>query len=194
MTERLTAALSRFTLKGKRQIQRAKDGEREETMERVSDKTLGLLILGLGKSIIGSEWLIRMCLQELQERRNAEKAQAGINPNTENKNAPEAMQESERAILPTPCTVGFDDCTVKQWFQKINEELDELKDAVWFGNGGFGRMDHISSSDKFAIADEAADTITAITSMLEAMGIDERMRQEAQKRVNERNRERGRIK
>ena len=43
------------------------------------------------------------------------------------------------------------------------------------------------------IAEEAADTITAITSMLEAMGIDEDMRQDAQKRVNERNKERGRF-
>ena len=43
------------------------------------------------------------------------------------------------------------------------------------------------------IAEEAADTITAITSMLEAMGINEHDRQDAQREVNRRNRERGRI-
>lgn len=43
------------------------------------------------------------------------------------------------------------------------------------------------------IAEEAADTITAITSMLEVIGIDERIRQEAQERVNRKNREMGRI-
>ena len=42
-------------------------------------------------------------------------------------------------------------------------------------------------------AEEAADVVTAITSMLEAMGIDENMRQEAQRRVNEKNKERGRF-
>lgn len=39
----------------------------------------------------------------------------------------------------------------------------------------------------------AADTITSITTMLEALGIDEEMRDEAQRRVNEKNRKRGRI-
>lgn len=108
-----------------------------------------------------------------------------------------ATQERERAILPLPVKqvdgVGVKTWTVKQWFQKINEELDELKDAVWFGSGGLGRIDHISSTDKFAIADEAADTITVIASMLEAMGIDEQQRQAAQRRVNELNKERNRL-
>ena len=43
------------------------------------------------------------------------------------------------------------------------------------------------------LAEEAADTITAITSMLEAFGIDAEMRDEAQRRVNSKNRERGRL-
>lgn len=107
------------------------------------------------------------------------------------------QKNAKEAVLPAPVKqvdgVDVKTWTIKQWLAKINEELDELKDAVWFGNGGLGRIDHISSSDKFAIADEATDTITAITSMLEAMGIDEQQRQAAQVRVNNNNRQRGRF-
>ena len=91
---------------------------------------------------------------------------------------------AEKPVLPIPCTKGFEDWNVKDYFQKINEELDELKEEVlWFRK----------KRNKERIADEAADTITAITSMLEAMGIDEQQRQAAQRRVNEHNRERGRL-
>ena len=99
-------------------------------------------------------------------------------------------------ILPIPCT-KVEEKTTKEWLQKINEELDELKAEI---------LDYIRLDDKIElleirldniwkskITEEAADTITAITSMLEAMGIDEDMRQDAQKRVNERNAERGRF-
>lgn len=114
----------------------------------------------------------------------------------EQKNPAEAKQEREKAILPIPC-VGFDDWTVKQWFQKINEELDEFKQEVYACLDG-GACDcrtlgDVDDEDRDTISEEAADTITAITSMLEAMGIDEGMRQEAQRWVNEKNRERGRI-
>ena len=100
----------------------------------------------------------------------------------------------EKAVLPIPCTKGFDYWTVKDYFQKINEELDEVKDAIfsiveveWMPEGGT-----FEENDVNVIAEEAADTITAITSMLEAMGIDEQARQAAQRRVNEHNRQRGR--
>ena len=84
---------------------------------------------------------------------------------------------------------------IKAYFAKINEELDELKEAVlenvrsnqkpeaWTGSGIHAEV----------VAEEAADTITAITTMLEALGIDEEMRNEAQRRVNDKNRERGRL-
>jgi len=116
-------------------------------------------------------------------------------PKTENRPAIEA-QGTHRGILPIPCTVGFDDRTVKDWFQKVNEELDELKEAVLVGFAGLGSSasdSYCSDGSKEFVAEEAADTITAITSMLEAMGIGEGTRQEAQRRVNKRNRERGRI-
>lgn len=99
-------------------------------------------------------------------------------------------------VLPIPCT-NVNGKTVKEWFQKINEELDEFKESV------IGCATHEMSEQPVnilefdecedVVAEEAADTITAITSMLEAMGIDEQARQEAQKQVNEKNRKRGRF-
>lgn len=106
-------------------------------------------------------------------------------------------------ILPVPCT-KVDEETVKEWFQKINEELDELKESILLDNQGTTVTCSLNTRAKYAlgneadylpmlVAEEAADTITAITSMLETMGIDERMRQEAQERVNRKNEERGRL-
>ena len=102
-------------------------------------------------------------------------------------------------ILPIPCT-KVEEKTVKDWFQKINEELDELKAEVL---SAFYSLEVVppdrpdlrnAEHDRMPkIAEEAADTITAITSMMEAMGIDENMRQAAQKRVNAKNKERGRF-
>ena len=112
-------------------------------------------------------------------------------------------EDSER-VLPTPCT-KVEKETIKDWFQKINEELDELKAAVLFAATTDGDIDDVPDDYKALmnplefeasyreIAEEAADTITAITSMLEAMGIDENMRQDAQRRVNEKNKERRRF-
>lgn len=89
--------------------------------------------------------------------------------------------------------------SVKQLFAKINQELDELKEAC-----GFVREHNFDTVGEFRgcqfnrrfdcidifqnIAEEAAGVITAITTMLEAIGIDAEMRDEAQRRVNSRNR------
>ena len=82
--------------------------------------------------------------------------------------------------------------TVKQWFQKINEELDEFKREILVWNS-FGCVPTINSVSEQKIKEEAMDTITVIISMLEAMGIDEEQRDEAQRLVNEKNRQRGRL-
>ena len=107
---------------------------------------------------------------------------------------------AEKPVLPIPCTKGFEDWNVKDYFQKINEELDELKAEVL---NAFYSLEVVppdrpdlrnAEHDRMPkIAEEAADAITAIASMLEAMGIDEQQRQAAQRRVNEHNRERGRL-
>jgi len=96
-------------------------------------------------------------------------------------------------ILPIPCT-KVEEKTVKDWFQKINEEMDELKEAVWETFDMRGEACQKTTAECLEIiAEEAADTITAITSMLEAMGIGEDMRQAAQRQVNEKNKECGRF-
>jgi hypothetical protein len=88
---------------------------------------------------------------------------------------------------------------IKVLLSKVDEELNELKEEI------YGYLGHLTySSDKTAkelleydapqmIEEEAADTITAITTMLEALGIDAEMRDEAQRRVNKKNMERGRL-
>jgi len=110
-------------------------------------------------------------------------------------------KEDSEKVLPIPCT-KVEEETVKDWFSKINEELDELKEVIpalsqvgakYLFKAALGGLDCKLWAHSEAIAEEAADTITAITSMLEAMGIDENMRQEAQRRVNEKNKERGRL-
>jgi len=94
-------------------------------------------------------------------------------------------------VRPLPCVRDehgeIKEQTVKELFAKIDEELNELKEVVYC-------RPHLHDiDDKKHIAEEAADTITAITTMLDALGIDAEMRDEAQRRVNEKNRSRGRI-
>lgn len=92
-------------------------------------------------------------------------------------------------VRPLPCVRDehgeIKEQTVKQLLAKINEELDELKHALVVRKY-FLDMDE-------NIAEEAADTITAITTLCEALGIDAEMRDKAQRRVNAKNRERGRL-
>ena len=105
------------------------------------------------------------------------------------------------AVLPIPCT-KVKEKEIKDWFQKINEELDEFKAQVLQSFGINDKADFFVHNDwpierklenAEYIALEAYDTITSIASMLEKMGIDEGARQAAQREVNEKNRERGRF-
>ena len=101
-------------------------------------------------------------------------------------------------VRPLPCVRDehgeISEQKVKRLIAKIDEELNELKELIYYEVGGddvlyFLRDDEI----KELIAEEAADVKTAITTMLEALGIDAEMRDEAQRRVNAKNRERGRL-
>ncbi len=96
--------------------------------------------------------------------------------------------------------------TVKQLFAKINEELDKLKFEITTcltsldtnitkePNDEWAYDTFVRNSARGAIvAEEAADTITAITTLLEALGIGAEMRDEAQRCVNRRNMEQGRL-
>ena len=104
-----------------------------------------------------------------------------------------------RYVRPLPCILDehgdIKEQTVKTLFAKIDEELNELKDSVVYGVDS-GRLLSVAKDKTFCpeyIAEEAADTITAITTMLEALGIDAEMRDEAQERVNQKNFERARL-
>lgn len=111
--------------------------------------------------------------------------------------------EPDSPVRPLPCVRdehgAIKEQTVKRLLAKINEELDELKAALFFSSElsieriAIQGEDELRIPDKETIAEEAADTITAITTMLEALGIDAEMRDEAQRRVNEKNRRRGRL-
>lgn len=83
---------------------------------------------------------------------------------------------------------------IKLLIGKINEELDELKESIIIleSKKRFASVE-IVVEQKECVAEEAADTITAITTMLEALGIGAEMRDEAQRRVNAKNRERNRL-
>lgn len=105
-----------------------------------------------------------------------------------------------QGIVPWPCVRDENGELKKQntkmMFAKINEELDEFKLEV---NGWlyFLATEEASIETikqwKTSIAEEAADTITAITTMLEVMGIDCDMRNQAQIMVNRKNESRGRL-
>lgn len=111
----------------------------------------------------------------------------------------------ENGVRPLPCIRIGDkwvaEMPIKKHFAKINEELDELKEAIIGYDFAGCKMTADAGSEarllfedeKWRIAEEGIDTITTITTMLEALGIDVKMRDEVQRQVNEKNRERGRL-
>ena len=121
------------------------------------------------------------------------------------KNAPRALENVP--VAPVPCVKGWEVAALKIFFLKLDEEVDELKAEI-LAQCDFGDnvkkikeiLDYYEDSDvppqasggKMRIAEEAADVCTVVTSLLEAIGIGFEMRQEAQRRVNEHNKERGR--
>ena len=113
-------------------------------------------------------------------------------------------RKSSKIFAPEPCTIFKGKITIKDFFQKINEEVDELKAEIL----NHGELDdspldiaeglYPFSPDEedrvgaYRIAEEGADVCTAVTSLLEARRLNINVRNEAQRRVNERNKERGR--
>ena len=121
------------------------------------------------------------------------------------KNAPRALENVP--VAPVPCVKGWEVAALKIFFLKLDEEVDELKAEI-LAQCDFGDnvkkikeiLDYYEDSDvppqasggKMRIAEEAADVCTVVTSLMEAIGIGYEMRMEAQRRVNQRNHERGR--
>lgn len=112
----------------------------------------------------------------------------------------EAAFYCDAYIRPLPCVRdehgAIKNQTVKDLVEKIDSELTELKwELASYPSNyvAFYYAESVRPIEWVRIADEAADTITAITTLLEALGIDVEARNEAQRRVNSKNRERGRL-
>ena len=117
------------------------------------------------------------------------------------KNAPRAMENLP--VAPVPCVKETENTSIKDLFQKLNEEVDELKVEILKNCYFYDDIDDVRSILKsykmdedikatHRIAEEGADVCTVVTSLLEAIGIGFEVWQEAQRRVNEHNKERGR--
>ena len=86
--------------------------------------------------------------------------------------------------------------TLKDWLQKVNEELDEFKSEAW----GICGADEIPSDfvpsdecEKEFLAEEACDVITVIYGLCAKFGMDGNYMAEAMRKVIEKNRKRGYI-
>ena len=122
--------------------------------------------------------------------------------NSKLKDAPSAMDGM--SVAPVPCVNGMAGKTVKDFLQKFDEEVDEWKQEVFSVASLDDEMsdvkelltgydaDELDTEKMRRIAEEAADICTVLASFMEAAGIGFEMRQEAQRRVNEHNKERGR--
>jgi hypothetical protein len=82
--------------------------------------------------------------------------------------------------------------TLKEWLQKINEELDEFKNEVW----GACENDELPNDSipiecRILIAEEACDVITVIYGLCDKFGLDGDSMADAMRYVTEKNRKRG---
>lgn len=104
----------------------------------------------------------------------------------------------KETFRPVPCVRDehgeIKEQSVKQLIGKVNEELDELKESIVIleSKKRFAAFEIVMEQKK-CVAEEAADTVTALTTLCEALGINAGMRVDAQRCVNEKNRERGRL-
>lgn len=103
---------------------------------------------------------------------------------------PEKCGMHERDVdmtKPQPCTVFANAGTV-DWVAKLNEEVYE----VMLESAYVERLADVADDDDVErLAEELTDVITVCVSWLHALGYDEYLRGEVQKRVNKKNRERG---
>lgn len=82
--------------------------------------------------------------------------------------------------------------TLKDWLQKINEELDEFKYEVWGAcvNNELPN-DSIPPDCMILIAEEACDVITVIYGLCDKFGLDGDYMADTMRHVIEKNRKRG---
>ena len=130
-----------------------------------------------------------------------------------------------KMVKPIPC-IYVKEKTIRDWFAKLDSEVNEFKEAVLQGYLSLNRqadagmvqglsimgqpIDKVSVFDfvqaardfdrqkayeqaqKWRIAEERADVVTVLTSMMRALGIDDKTVQEAQECVNQSNHRKGR--
>ena len=91
---------------------------------------------------------------------------------------------------PQPCTVKFRDADAFDWTAKLIEETDEaVHEAIKVSR--LAEVDGNFHDAEVDLAEELTDVITVCTSWLHALGYDEYLRGEVQRRVNEKNKDRG---
>lgn len=113
----------------------------------------------------------------------------------EDEDAPDEECGECALLFPIPCTKNMPQVTVKDWFAKLDEETNELKEAVLRVatlHTQIAKLKDIGRADKARIAEEGADVATVIASMEDLMDIDGDARANAQLYVNQHNKERGR--
>lgn len=134
------------------------------------------------------KWITQMA-ERVHELEDENKRLKGLLEECENKREPDMTK-------PQPCT-KFRDAGVLAWIAKLVEETHEVvqEAAILEENADEdGTVDH----DIYGLVDvkkrlimELTDVITLCTSWLDALGCDETMRGEVQRRVNKKNKVRG---
>ena len=90
---------------------------------------------------------------------------------------------------PQPCT-KFRDASITAWIMKLSEEASEVSHEA--AELFCLRCEKRDEADvRGRLAEELTDVITVCVSWLDALGYDEEMRGELQKRINEKNKARG---
>lgn len=111
----------------------------------------------------------------------------------ENKHLRKAFADIVNMTRPQPCT-KFCDAKITAWIAKLSEETNEVvQEAENYEmvckNAAAGTGDVLDAKDR--LAEELTDVITVCVSWLHALGYDEYLRGEVQRRVNEKNKARG---
>ena len=106
-------------------------------------------------------------------------------------NDQETKERAEMAEIdmtkPQPCNM-FDVADGEAWAKELGKHIyDVVRDVIYMDQF----FDCIERADEEALAEKLTDVITVCTSWLHALGYDEYLRGELQKRVNEKNKKRG---
>ena len=131
------------------------------------------------------KWITQMA-ERVRELEEENKRLKGLLEECENKREPDMTK-------PQPCT-KFCDAKITAWIAKLSEETNEVvQEAENYEmvckNAAAGTGDVLEAKDR--LAEELTDVITVCVSWLHALGYDEEMRGELQKRINEKNKARG---